>query len=323
MTMRHSLLSLRAACILLFTCLLVLVQSTSQASTRYPVVLVPGIFAFDSVGPFDYWYQIPRALERQGVEVYVAPINAFASSAERGAQLLDFLEAVQASALAKRGVEIQRFNLIGHSQGGVTARFVMYAAPELVASITTIGTPHTGSPVADVITGAAPQGSLAGRGFETLANAVGNLVNLLASGNPRDPSDIYGMLHEFNQEGAARFNAAFPAGLPDRPCGQGPEQVVIDGHPVRFYSWAGNRQVTHLLDPSDYLFAITGLTFKGEPNDGITGACASRFGRVISDRYRMNHIDLNNQLLGLVSWFETNPKTLFVNHAKRLRQAGL
>lgn len=303
---------------------LLLVLSTllvmpAQAAPKHPLVLVPGIFAFDSIGPLDYWFQIPSTLQRRGVEVYVAPINAFANSSARGEQLLAFLEDIQDAS----GGRIQRFNLIGHSQGGMTSRYAMYARPDLIASVTTVGTPHTGAPIADVITGVAPESSLQGLAFSTVANAVGNLVNLMASGNPRNASDIYGMMTEFNQPGAAQFNARFPAGLPATRCGSGAARVTIGGHSVRLYSWGGARQLTHVLDPSDGLFAVMGLLFKGELNDGITGVCANRFGQVINDRYRMNHIDLNNQVFGLVSWFETNPKTLFVNHAKRLQQAGL
>ncbi|MBE0483376.1 MAG: triacylglycerol lipase [Bacterioplanes sp.] len=315
-TVIHRLKKAAAGLLLAFGALLIL---PAQAAPKHPLVLVPGIFAFDSIGPLDYWFQIPSTLQRRGVEVYVAPINAFASSTERGEQLLAFLEDVQDASEGR----IQRFNLIGHSQGGMTSRYVMYARPDLVASVTTVGTPHTGAPIADLITGVAPESSLQGLAFSTVANAVGNLVNLMASGNPRDASDIYGMMSEFNQPGAAQFNAQFPAGLPTTRCGNGADRVTIDGHSIRLYSWGGARQLTHVLDPSDALFAITGVLLKGELNDGITGVCANRFGRVINDRYRMNHIDLNNQVFGLVSWFETNPKSLFVNHAQRLQQAGL
>ena len=37
----------------------------------------------------------------------------------------------------------------------------------------------------------------------------------------------------------------------------------------------------------------------------------------------MNHLDEVNQLLGLTALFETNPKTVFRNHANRLKKKGL
>jgi len=289
----------------------------SYTKTKHPIMLVPGIFAFDSIATVDYWYQIPRAIESRGGEAYVAKINAFDSSVQRGERLIEQLEDIKAASNGR----IKKFNLVAHSQGGMTSRYVMNVRPDLVASVTTMATPHTGSPLADLVTGVAPEGSLAGIGFEAFANAVGDLVNLM-SNNKKDKSDIYGMLGEFNAEGSAQFNATFPAGLPSTHCGEGPSKVSIGGYTIRLYSWAGTGHLTGGVDISDALFGITGFAFN-EANDGVTGRCSSHFGKVIRDNYFMNHLDINNHVLGLVSLFETNPKTLFKDHANRLKNAGL
>ncbi|MED5467365.1 MAG: lipase, partial [Pseudomonadota bacterium] len=76
------------------------------------------------------------------------------------------------------------------------------------------------------------------------------------------------------------------------------------------------------LDPSDALFGITSLAIPGA-DDGVTGRCSSHFGQVIRDDYFMNHLDVTNQVLGMVSLFETSPLTLMRNHARRLANAGL
>ncbi|MDX1756083.1 MAG: triacylglycerol lipase [Marinobacter sp.] len=291
--------------------------SNDDAKTRHPIVLVPGIFAFDTIAGVDYWYRIPAALESEGATVFVPKINAFDSSAMRGERLIEQLDEIRA---ASNG-QISKFNLVGHSQGGVTSRYVMNVRPDLVASVTTMHTPHKGSPLADIVTGVAPEGTLQGVAFETFANAVGDLVNLL-SGNQHDDADIYAMLSEFNKPGAAAFNQQFPAGVPTSACGEGASQVTIAGHDIALYSWSGTATVTTGVDLSDPMFAITGLAFD-EPNDGVTGRCSSHFGRVIKDNYTMNHIDVNNHLLGLVSLFEISPESLFRNHANRLKRAGL
>jgi len=316
--MKHSLLALFGGLLLSFS-------AASNATTKHPVVLVPGIFAFDNIAMIDYWYQIPAELQSQGVKVYIPKINAFDSSVKRGNQLIAQLESYKA---ASNGT-IQKFNLMAHSQGGMTSRYVMNVRPDLVASVTTMATPHTGSPLADITTGIAPPGTLQGVSFAVFANAVGNLVNIL-SGNSASQSNINAMLSEFTKPGAAAFNATYPRGLPSTTCGAGPSSVTIPrnnvNHSVRLYSWGGNGPLTHVLDPSDALFGITSLAFIGQGeqgNDGVTGVCANHFGQVINDRYFMNHLDINNQVFGLVSWFETNPKTLFRNHATRLKNAGL
>ena len=149
--------------------------ANTQAQTKNPIVLVPGIFAFDTIATIDYWYKIPSALQSQGAKVHVPKINAFDSSAKRGESLIAQLEQIRAAS----GGTVKKFNLIGHSQGGLTARYVMNTRPDLVASVTTLNSPHKGSPLADLVTGIAPPGSLQGVAFDVFANTVGNLVNLL------------------------------------------------------------------------------------------------------------------------------------------------
>ncbi|MFL1484062.1 esterase/lipase family protein [Marinobacter sp. LN3S78] len=289
----------------------------NESQTRHPIVLVPGIFAFDSIAGVDYWYKIPAALESQGATVFVPKINAFDSSARRGERLIEQLENIRATSNGK----IRKFNLMGHSQGGMTARYVMNVRPDLVASVTTMHTPHKGSPLADVATGIAEPGTLQGVTFEVFSNALGDLVNLM-SDNKQDKADINAMLAEFNKAGAAAFNKRFPVGVPSTSCGQGQASATVNGHTIRMYSWSGTATVTSGLDISDGLFAVTASAFD-EPTDGVTGQCSSHFGQVLKDDYRMNHIDVNNHVLGLVSLFETKPVTLFQNHANRLKNAGL
>ncbi|MWV16913.1 alpha/beta fold hydrolase [Pseudomonas sp. L-22-4S-12] len=298
-------------------CTAVSASAGTQAQTKNPIVLVPGIFAFDTIAGIDYWYKIPSALQSEGATVHVPKINAFDSSAKRGEALIAQLEQIRAAS----GGSVKKFNLIGHSQGGITSRYVMNVRPDLVASVTTLHTPHKGSPLADVVTGIAPSGTLQGVAFDVFANAVGDLVNLL-SNNRKSQSDIRAMLAEFNKTGAAANNASFPTGIPTTSCGEGPETASLGGNSVRMYSWSGTAPLTNVLDISDPLFAITSLAFS-ESNDGVTGRCSSHFGKVLKDNYTMNHLDPTNQVLGLVSLFETNPKTLYQNQANRLKNLGL
>lgn len=289
----------------------------TSAQTKHPIVLVPGIFAFDTIAGIDYWYKIPSALQAEGAKVHVPKINAFDSSAKRGEALIAQLEQIRAAS----GGSVKKFNLIGHSQGGITARYVMNTRPDMVASVTTLNTPHKGSPLADVATGIAPSGTLVGVAFDVFANAVGDLVNLL-SNNKKSQSDIRAMLAEFNKTGAASNNSTFPTGIPTSSCGEGPETVSIAGNSVRMYSMSGTSKLTNVLDISDPLFGITSLAIS-EANDGVTGRCSSHFGKVLKDNYTMNHLDVTNQILGLVSLFETSPKSLYQNQANRLKNLGL
>jgi triacylglycerol lipase len=61
---------------------------SGYTKTKYPIVLVHGLFGFDSFLGLDYFYGIPSALTRDGAKVYVAQVSAAHSTEVRGEQLL-------------------------------------------------------------------------------------------------------------------------------------------------------------------------------------------------------------------------------------------
>lgn len=292
-------------------------EPSGYTQTKHPIMLVQGILAFDSIAGVEYWYKITEKLEDEGATVYTAHINAFNNSVERGEQLIKELENIRATK-----PEIEKFNLVAHSQGGLTSRYVMSVRPDLVASVTTMGSPHTGAPIADVLNKVFPEDTLLGTAYEVVADAAGTLIDKL-SGDGVGKGDTRSLTAEFTTAGAAEFNAQYPLGLPTENCGEGPASVTVNGHDIRLYSWGGADTFTNVADPLDYLFGTAGLLFAGENSDGITGSCASHFGTVIRDDYKMNHGDLINQVLGLHSLFSTDPLSLYRTHANRLKQAGL
>ena len=290
---------------------------SGYTDTQHPIMLVQGILAFDSIAGVDYWYKISEKLESEGAQVYTAHINAFNGSVARGEQLIEELDNIRAV-----DPSIQKFNLVAHSQGGLTSRYVMSVRPDLVASLTTMGSPNQGAPIADALNNIFSENSPLGSTYEFIINAAGSLIDGL-SRDGVGKSDARALTKEFTTAGAASFNATYPAGLPTTQCGEGPWSVVINGHNINLYSWAGGAAFTNALDPLDYLFATTGLLFAGESNDGITGSCSSHFGKVIRDDYKMNHGDLINQVLGLHTLFDTDPLSVYRTHANRLKTAGL
>ncbi len=290
---------------------------SGYTETEHPIMLVQGILAFDSIAGVKYWYKISEKLEAEGATVYTAHINALNDSIARGEQLIAELDNIRAV-----DPSIEKFNLVAHSQGGLTSRYVMNVRPDLVASVTTMGSPHQGAPVADLVNDLLPEGSALGGIFELVTDAAGSLIDKL-SGDGVSKGDTRALTYEFTTAGAASFNAIYPAGLPSSDCGEGPSAVTVNGHDINLYSWVGGSTFTNALDPLDYLFATTGLLFQGESSDGITGSCSSHFGKVIRDDYNMNHGDLINHVLGLHTWFDTDPLTLYRTHANRLKQAGL
>ncbi len=282
---------------------------SGYTQTRYPIVLVHGLFGFDSALGVDYFYGIPDALRQGGAKVYVAQVSAANSTEVRGEQLLAQVKTIMAITGAAK------VNLVGHSHGGPTARYVAGVAPQRIASVTSIGGVNKGSRVADILRGVAPAGSVSEVVANGAAKALVGLINLTSGGTglPQMPTAA---LDSLTTTGLASFNRRFPQALPNG-CGSGAEQV----NGVRYYSWTGTKPLTNVLDASDGLLSIMGLTF-GEANDGLVSACSSRLGKHLGD-YRQNHLDEVNQLLGLRDWFSTDPVTLYRQHANRLKQQGL
>lgn len=285
--------------------------SSNYTKTKYPIVLGHGMLGFDSILGIDYWYGIPSALRRDGASVYVTQVSQLDTSEVRGEQLLDQVEEIVAISGKKK------VNLMGHSHGGPTVRYVAAVRPDLVASVTSIGAPHKGSDMADFLR-QIPPGSTGEALLAGIVNALGSVIHFLSGSPSTTPQNSLGSLESLNSVGAARFNAKFPQGIPTSACGEGAYSVKG----VRYYSWSGTSPRTNLLDPSDLLTVAGSLTFKGE-NDGLVGRCSSRLGMVIRDNYRMNHLDEVNQTLGLTSLLETDPVTVYRQQANRLKNAGL
>lgn len=286
--------------------------SSNYTKTKYPIVLSHGMLGFDSLLGVDYWYGIPSALRRDGASVYVTEVSQLDTSEARGEQLLAQVEEIVAISGKPK------VNLIGHSHGGPTIRYVAAVSPHLVASATSVGAPHKGSATADFIRQVTP-GSAGETLLAGIVNGLGALINFLSGSSSTNPQNALGALESLNSQGAARFNAKFPQGIPTTACGEGAYSVKG----VRYYSWSGTSPVTNIFDPSDLLLGASALTFNGEANDGLVGRCSSRMGKVIRDNYRMNHLDEVNQTLGLTSLFETDPVTVYRQHANRLKNVGL
>ncbi len=113
---------------------------------RHPIVLAHGILGFDEVKLAgrrqEYFRGIPDQLRKLGTEVFVLKVPALGSVEARA----------QALAAAVRSLPAERVNIIAHSMGGLDARFAIsqLGLAARVASLTTVGTPHHGTPLADI-----------------------------------------------------------------------------------------------------------------------------------------------------------------------------
>jgi len=122
---------------------------SDYAKTKYPLVFVHGMFGFNRLGSaefgLDYWYQVLPDLAKNGATAYATQVSPLESTEVRGEQLLQQVEEV----VALTGKN--KVNLIGHSHGGPTARYIAGVRPDLVSSVTSVAGTNFGSPVADLV----------------------------------------------------------------------------------------------------------------------------------------------------------------------------
>jgi triacylglycerol lipase len=283
----------------------------SYTKTKYPVVLAHGLAGFDQLfGVYEYWFGIPDALRDGGATVFVTEVSQLNSSEARGEQLIDQIEHI----VAITGKP--KVNLIGHSHGGLDVRYVAAVRPDLVASVTTVGSPHKGAELATYLRAHVQNGSFTQDVLAYFANSLGTVLGLLSGSS--NPQDAIAALDSLSAAGLTTFNAHYPQAVPTTACGSG--ATTVNG--IRYYSWSGTGILTNAFDVSDPALGLTSF-FYGEANDGLVGRCSSHLGSVIRDNYFYNHLDEVNQVLGLVSIFESNPTSVFRAHANRLKNAGL
>jgi triacylglycerol lipase len=134
---------------------------------RCHVYLVPGFFGFTSLGSLSYFHRVSETLEvlldRRGLAAAVieCPTSPSGSIRHRAERLLEHVAATG-------GLAADELHFVGHSTGGLDLRLLLspavrlaprglpaHAAAELARrtrTVTTVATPHHGTPLADFFT---------------------------------------------------------------------------------------------------------------------------------------------------------------------------
>jgi len=207
---------------------------------RYPLVFAHGYFGFDAIGAMqlrgEYFRGVRGRLEALGHQVHVTRVATAAGVKRRATELAEQI----------LRLPFDRVNIIAHSMGGVDAR---YAISKLglgarVASLTTVGTPHRGTPIADA---AARLGEL--QRLRRMLDKMG--------------ANIDG-LYDLTTTRMEEFNA-----------------IVTDASDVLYASVVGaltseTAKVSALLAPG-YSY----LRKRAGPNDGMVPATSQRWGEVL------------------------------------------
>jgi triacylglycerol lipase len=197
-------------------------------------------------------------LPELAIKVLVTEVNPLGRVHQRGSQLKGQI----AQALANGALDpLHKVHIVAHSMGGLDARYcVSPGNPENiaahVASVTTISTPHRGSPVADFFAGRAGIPASLGERLETILDLGGGILDLTT-------------------QGAAQFNERYP------------------DHPdVRYFSYAGRGReggtpTSLWLLPAYYLVSRKA----GPANDGLVSVDSAAWGQTPEDPWPADHAD--------------------------------
>ncbi len=114
--------------------------------TKYPILLVHGIVLRESK-IFHAFGKIGKKLKLQGYCIHIGKHDGFGTIENNAKQLQAQIEEI----LAKENAE--KVNLIAHSKGGLDCKYLIRELhmEDKIASLTTLCTPHGGSPVASRI----------------------------------------------------------------------------------------------------------------------------------------------------------------------------
>lgn len=160
------------------------VQPRRAPRLRHPVVLAHGVLGFDAIAVggrrHRYFRNIADGLRGLGAEFHHPRVPGVATVAVRAERLRALVQELPG----------ERVNIIAHSMGGLDARYAMsqLGLGTRVASLVTIGTPHFGTPIADL-------------GARLLPSSVSRaLASVL---------DVR-MLNDLTTTGLARFNRDVP-----------------------------------------------------------------------------------------------------------------
>lgn len=164
---------------------------------RYPVVLHHGFMSGGMIGTFR---GAKAHLEAKGCKVFETEVNAVQTSTFRGQQL-----AAQIKTIVQE-TGIVKVNIIAHSQGGLDARWAIAAGglADKTASLSTLATPHFGTPLADQAL--AMSGPLGKKAMGLMMNLMGRAINA----NTQDPDTIAAVESLTVRYMTSTFNKSFP-----------------------------------------------------------------------------------------------------------------
>jgi len=267
--------------------------SSTSLSGVYPIVLSHGMFGWGTtdtnslIGILNYWGGMDDYLRSKGAIVYAPGKSALQSNAVRAQELKDKINLFMAAG------GYSKVHIIGHSQGGLDSRYMVtnLGMASKVATLTTLNTPHRGSPVADIVLSVVPSWLM-----PYVSTTVNGLVKIVWGGTQ---NNINASLSSLTVANANSFNTATP-----------------NASGVKYFSYGSRVTVPDLIQHPlmGLLVPVTsvGGAVKGQgiENDGLVPLSSQKWGTWKgSPRYSLwvtglDHLQVTNTLHSGEPWFD-------------------
>jgi triacylglycerol lipase len=252
----------------------------NRKGTHYPIILAPGLFGFDQK-IISYFLGIANYLQSTGHQVMHTKSNM--ARVERRAtalknQIEEYLKKTKAG----------KVNIIAHSMGGLDARYMISRLDmaDKVASLSTVGTPHRGTSIADWST-----------------KRCRLLVQILKAILRVDTKILY----DLTTEGCQRFN-----------------EKVENAPQVKYFTYSGSNDKLR-ISPFFWPAYDVIMRKEGE-NDGLVSVSSASWGEdgvSYMGNLRADHLDLIGWNLGSKLFRSFNAKRFYHQVAENLKKEGL
>jgi triacylglycerol esterase/lipase EstA (alpha/beta hydrolase family) len=271
--------------------------------TRYPMVFLHGLAGFDSfLNVVNYWVGVESLLTEQGFHVEVHNVSAFDTTEVRTQMWMSIIEELLDSGVARK------FNLIGHSQGGLDARYIASVHDQIgfVESITTVGTPHHGTAVADLLNGTIELSPFNGTVIDAFFDMATQIFGTTGE-------NFSAQMEQMSMDTMNAFN-----------------QDILNVEEVTYYSWAGKScryiqfgcqsEMDGETVSSYFLLSHTYLEGIEGDNDGLVSVQSAQWGEYLGE-IPADHMDEVGHRLDLSSQ-PFDAASFYLEEARRLSVQG-
>lgn len=220
------------------------------------IILVHGILGFNRIGIVDYFRGVSEHFREKGLLVLAPQLDPTQGIAFRGNQLRD---QIQTAFISRTLDPTQKTHIIAHSMGGLDSRYMLSPANPKpiqvpIRSLTTVGTPHLGSLIADIVDNPALLSPFPGLPFGKPLQPLEPILNALGVSENG--------LRDLRTGSCQAFSAQY-----------------VDNPNVSYFSCAGSGRQHFPETASSFLLFhkyISAVT--GELNDGLVAVSSAKWG---------------------------------------------